>query len=476
MNDVLECLDEMPPDKLDTQLIEDRDIVTDWLNDLLDLHIESEKLSERLQDGIILCKLTQTLASSARQGGGEVPPPGVRRYHQRCLPDSIQARDNVASFCTWCMVYEIPPVLILSPEDVSLNRNTPALVSLLIFLLRKTGHFEQQGVLSRCSSISSTGSYSERVNKRRLSRGKSVDLFEVMSQRRSSIFRTRSLSVDSEGSVCSAGSPLRSPTSDTNETIIKDLNLACRNINKKVSKVDTSMKYDDTSFTMDKSQVGESQASLRRKSRALVKSLSVEAAGTQLCNHGTQLCNHGDSRKNVSITPMTLTQKEIFNEKLTLDDLEYLLLSNSHNVSTRMRALYKLLAVRLLERRCDPRSEHRVNGTNNGQSDRDHSACKSGVNGTKLDVNGTSYGINGTNFSVNGTKFGVNGTKFGVNGTKVDVTDVSKEMRLYPVLDLTPLPVSQLHNIIRSLKSFIIREVSDNRDVTFGELLKIWNR
>ena len=413
MNIVLECLD-VPP--VDAQLLEDREIVSDWMNDLLDTQMESTKLSACLQDGVYLCQLTVALFSSARLAGvTDSPPVGVGRFHKRCVAESIQARDNIASFCAWCMLYEVPPVLILSPEDVSLNRNTPALVSLLLYLLRKTSHFTPQ-TLSRKSSLSSTCSYSDRVNKRRLSRGKSVDMFEVLNQR--SVLRPRSLSVDSEGSICSVGS-LRSPSGDTSEALIRDLNLACRNINKKVSKVEISMAYED-SFIMDQSQIGESQASIRRKSRASLKSKAVGASASY-CNGVSE----DNSQRKVSINSNPLTSGDISKEKLTLDDVEYLLLSNTQNICSRIAAIHKLLAVRLLEKRSDLRL----------------------------------------------------GTRAGVMDTMVvkrkDVTE--KETRVYPALSLVAHPAPGLHSLIRALKSFIITRVSDSKDITCGCILNIWN-
>lgn len=57
---------------------------------------------------------------------------------------------------------------------------------------------------------------------------------EVMNIRRSSMLRTRSQSVDSDqGSLCSSSSS-RSPVNNEAESLIRDLNLACRNISKTV--------------------------------------------------------------------------------------------------------------------------------------------------------------------------------------------------------------------------------------------------
>ena len=41
---------------------------------------------------------------------------------------------------------------------------------------------------------------------------------------------------------------------------------------------------------------------------------------------------------------------DISGEELSLEDMEYLLLSTSDNVSTKIKALYKLIALRALER------------------------------------------------------------------------------------------------------------------------------
>ena len=56
------------------------------------------------------------------------PLTGIRRYHKKCKSESIQARDNVSSFSLWCMLYEVPPVLILSADDVVMGRNAASVV------------------------------------------------------------------------------------------------------------------------------------------------------------------------------------------------------------------------------------------------------------------------------------------------------------------------------------------------------------
>ena len=40
---------------------------------------------------------------------------------------------------------------------------------------------------------------------------------------------------------------------------------------------------------------------------------------------------------------------DISGEKLSLEDIEYLLLSTADNVSTKIKAIYKLIALRVLE-------------------------------------------------------------------------------------------------------------------------------
>ncbi|KAL5263232.1 hypothetical protein ACHWQZ_G008573 [Mnemiopsis leidyi] len=401
------------------QLIEDLDIITDWINDLLDLRLESETLTESLQDGVILCQLTSALSSTARLAGApSPPPPGIRRYHKKCRPESIQARDNVSSFSLWCMLYEVPPVLILSADDVVMGRNTASIISLLLYLVRKSSDFSPTLLSRKSSTSSSTGSYYDRVNRRSFSRKTSIgDCFhEVMNNRKN--FRNRSLSVDSEGSLCSSSGSARSPVTSNEtseaETLIRDLNLACRNISKKivVANVDIPGCNGQEQLRIDKALEDESQASLRRKSRLFKRSNTVgHLDASSVKSH-----QNGKRRFVLKNPSKKADDLDISGEKLSLEDMEYLLLSTADNVSTKIKAVYKLIALRALE-------------------NQSRSSVKRALDCT---------------------------------------TDITASV--YPYFTFTTHTSKERESAFRTLKTFLISNISDSKDVLFGDVYELWNR
>jgi len=415
MNDMA---DKLMDDKLmdnSQQLLEDLEIITDWMNDLLDLRLESETLLEKLRDGVILCQLTNALSSTARLAGApHPPPPGIRRYHKKCKSESIQARDNVSSFSLWCMLYEVPPVLILSADDVVMGRNAASVVSLLLYLVRKSSDFSPPTLSRKSSTSSSTGSYYDRVNRRSFSRKTSIgDCFhEVMNQNSRKSYRNRSLSVDSEGSLCSSSGSARSPVTSNEtseaETLIRDLNLACRNISKKivVANVDIPGCNGQDPLFIDKALEDESQACLRRKNRLFKRSNTVGHLEASKMNSNL----NGKRRFILKNSSKKADDLDISGEELSLEDMEYLLLSTSDNVSTKIKALYKLIALRALERQ-----------------------SRSSV-----------------------------------------TTDLTT--RVYPCFTLTTHSSKEKETAFRTLKTFLISKISDRKDVLFGDVFDIWNR
>jgi len=154
-------------------------------------------------------------------------------------------------------------------------------------------------------------------------------------------FRTRSRSMESDGSTCSnSSSKMNRSQNEEAMEMIKDLNLACRNISKKVS-VSTITFPTHEELRIDRSLEKESQACIRRQNRLFKKSntvANIECAAT-------------NKRRFVLKCPAAKKedQLDITEECLNYEDVEYLLLSSPDTINTKIRAVHKLVSLRAIK-------------------------------------------------------------------------------------------------------------------------------
>ena len=111
-------------------------------------------------------------------------------------------------------------------------------------------------------------------------------------------------------------------------------------------------------FQIDRVLEEENQATLRRRSRLFKRS---NTTGHMTSNGHVTSSPNGhvgpEKRRFVIKTPTKKPEDlDITKEKLSLEDVECLLLSNADNISQKIKAMYKLVAMRAIETqsRLDP--------------------------------------------------------------------------------------------------------------------------
>ncbi|XP_051757735.1 growth arrest-specific protein 2 [Ctenopharyngodon idella] len=95
-----------------------------WLNGILGLDITVDNFMDRLDTGVVLCQLAETLQEKMiLSGNGKPFIRRVIRWRPDAASGSFFARDNTANFLYWCRKIGVEPSHLFESEDLVLQKH-----------------------------------------------------------------------------------------------------------------------------------------------------------------------------------------------------------------------------------------------------------------------------------------------------------------------------------------------------------------
>ncbi|XP_021165262.2 growth arrest-specific protein 2 [Fundulus heteroclitus] len=122
----LACLQEYNqwlPYRHDASLLPMKEDLALWLNSIMGLDLTADSLMEKLDNGVLLCQLAQTLQEKMILASSDKP--FVRRViHWRAdaTSGSFFARDNTANFLYWCRKIGVDEAYLFESDDLVLHK------------------------------------------------------------------------------------------------------------------------------------------------------------------------------------------------------------------------------------------------------------------------------------------------------------------------------------------------------------------
>ncbi|XP_029979666.1 growth arrest-specific protein 2 [Sphaeramia orbicularis] len=112
------------PYRHDASLLPMKEDLAFWLNTIMDVDLTADNLMERLENGVILCQLAQTLQEKMINNGNNGKHFIRRVIHWRAdaTSGSFFARDNTANFLYWCRKIGVDEAYLFESEDLVLHK------------------------------------------------------------------------------------------------------------------------------------------------------------------------------------------------------------------------------------------------------------------------------------------------------------------------------------------------------------------
>lgn len=129
---------------LDKWLYALKEDLASWISRLLKIDITVETFINKLETGVVLCKLANFIQnigdkffSIHRRSKIVFPRVGVTFKERGALRGSFMARDNVCNFIRWCRDVGVSDVIMFETEDLVSNKNEKAVLLSLLEVARK---------------------------------------------------------------------------------------------------------------------------------------------------------------------------------------------------------------------------------------------------------------------------------------------------------------------------------------------------
>ncbi|XP_030843777.1 growth arrest-specific protein 2 [Strongylocentrotus purpuratus] len=118
--------------------------LAEWLSRVLDVSVEVDTFMDSLDNGVLLCKLAQLVQRKAvecQKAGHQLKdnvPQGKIKCRENATSESFFARDNIATFLSWCRELGLEDTCLFETDGLVLRRS-PQNVLVTIYELARLG-------------------------------------------------------------------------------------------------------------------------------------------------------------------------------------------------------------------------------------------------------------------------------------------------------------------------------------------------
>ncbi|XP_068711299.1 growth arrest-specific protein 2-like [Montipora capricornis] len=120
--------------------------LAEWLSRVLQENITADNFMDRLENGVLVCKLAQIVQRTSQDSsktGKAVKPlaPFAVKFHQNAKAGTFFARDNAAHFLQWCRQIEVQDSVLFESDGLVLQKQPREVILCLLDVARKAADF-----------------------------------------------------------------------------------------------------------------------------------------------------------------------------------------------------------------------------------------------------------------------------------------------------------------------------------------------
>lgn len=124
-------------ERSEQELLPLKEDLAEWLSRVLQENITADNFMDRLENGVLVCKLAQIMQAATRnvpKNGRSVKPLAsfTFKFHQNAKAGTFFARDNAAHFLQWCRQIKVQDSVLFESDGLVLQRQPREVILCLL--------------------------------------------------------------------------------------------------------------------------------------------------------------------------------------------------------------------------------------------------------------------------------------------------------------------------------------------------------